>query len=469
MSLNTAEKFEENEQYDKAYEEYKKEYTRKSKDIYILERLGHLAVLLEKKDEAEEYFNKLLEIDPMNTLAYEQLMDIHMHDSRYKYYIARGNLHSIEKEFSHAINDFKKALNKAQTDEEINSTRFVLANLYEQVDKNHQAIDEYLRILDIAQEKKLLEMVYLKLAQIYVNENSIESAIEILERALENDIDSTNIKENLARIYLKNNQPEKSGNLTQDSLTKIRSLLDENNNQKAFSMLESNKDKYKNNAQYYSLLALYYFNIKDWKNSLKNVDEFEKFEKNSPLSYQMRALIFEEQQKDFEAHINWAKYNLIKKEKEIALNEYFLAYQLNNNDIDVITGIAELLEDTKDKIQAAEFWERLILLDKTNKRAFEKAAEFKESIGAYTEEAEILEKLYQLDDKSLITIKKLAKVYEKIKNKEKSLEFYNKFVSLSPVNEEYEKIKVKIQKLTETEFESDDGLIGKIMKLFAKI
>lgn len=469
MSINIAEQLEDDEQYDRAYEEYKKIYAQKPKSIEILERLGHLAIILDKKSDAEEYFSKILELDATSVLAYEQLMDIYVHTDRYKYYIARANLHAVQQELSHAISDFKKALDKAQADSEISSTRFVLANLYEQVGKNHQAIDEYLRVLDITKDSELLEVVCLKLAQIYVKENSIVSAIETLERAMATGISTKNLKENLAQLYLKNNQPDKARELTQDNLVKIRSLLDEGDNQSAFKILEASQNNYKNNAQYHSLLAQYYFNVKEWGKSLLSVSEFEKFEKNSPLAYQMRALIFEEQGSDFDAHINWAKYNLARKDKDVALNEYMLAYQLKDNDIKLLRNIAELLEDTGDKMHAAEFWERLTLLEPENKKALEKVAEFKENIGDYRGEAEILEKLYALDNKSAITVKKMAKVYEKIKDKEKAIEFYAKFVSLSPVNEEYEQAHAKIKKLETTELEADDGLIGKIMKLFSKV
>ena len=469
MSINIAEQLEENEQYDKAYEEYRKIYVQKPKSIEILERLGHLAIILDKKTDAEEYYSKILELDATSVLAYEQLMDIYVHTDRYKYYIARANLHAVQQELSHAISDFKKALDKAQTDAEISSTRFVLASLYEQVGKEHQAIDEYLRILDTAKENELLEIVYLKLAQIYVNENSLGSAIETLERARTNRIETKNINENLAQLYLKNNQPESVRELTQDALLQIRSLLDEGNNQAAFELLEASKNNYKNNGKYHSLLAQYYFNTKNWEKSLLSVNEFEKFEKNSPLVYQMRALIFEEQGQDFYAHINWAKYNLARKDKDVALNEYLSAYQFKEDDGELVKNIAELLEDMGNKTQAAEFWERLAGLEPDNKKSLEKVAEFRGNIGDYRGEAEILEKLYALDNKSAIVVKKLAQVYEKLKNKEKAIEFYARFVAMSPVNQEYEQAQVKIKKLESTELEADEGLIGKIMKLFSKV
>lgn len=465
MSINIAEQLEENEQYDKAYEEYKKLHAQKPKDIDILERLGHLAVMLQKNDDATEYFSKILELDPTSILAYEQLMDVYMHTDRYKYYITRGNLHVVQEELSHAVRDFKKALAQAQATEEMNTTRFVLANLYEQLGKPHQAIDEYLRILDTS---VVNEIVYLKLAQIYVNENSLSSAVEILERARENDYDTDNVKENLAQLYLRTGNPDKARDLTQNELVKVKSLLEEEKNQAALDILEANKTKYAKDAQYHSLLAQYYFNIKDWDKSLEAVIEYDKLEQNSPLTYQMRALVYEEKGSDFEAHINWAKYSFARKDKDVALNEYLSAYQINDQDVVLIRNLAELIEDMGDRTHAVEFWEKLAKLDSGNRKALEKSAEFKESIGDYRGEAELLEKLYALDNKNSIVVKNLAKVYEKLRNKDKALEYYNKFVSISPVNDDYELAKAKIAKLEATEMEEDEGLLGKIMRLFAK-
>ena len=465
MSANIAEQLEENEQYDKAYEEYKKAHAQNPKSIDILERLGHLAVMLDKSADAIEHYNKILELDSTSVLAYEQLMDLYMHSDRYKYYISRGNLHIVQEELSHAMNDFKKALNHAQTEPESNSTRFVLANLYEQTGKPHQAIDEYLRIIDTG---NVNEFVYLKLAQVYLSENSVTSAIETLERARENGYDIDNVKETLAQIYLQNNQPEKARILSNNDLIKVKSLLEEEKNAAAFEILDKIKAENIKNAQYHSLLAQYYFNVKDWENSLESIDEFDKLEQNSPLTYQMRALVNEEKGNDFDAHINWAKYSLSRRDKDVALNEYFSAYQVKDNDSELVKNIAELIEDMGDKTHAAEFWEKLVNLDSKNKKALEKVAEFKENIGDYRSEAEMLEKLYAIDDKNSVAVKKLAKSYERIKNKEKALEYYNRYISISPVNEEYEQIKTKIRKLETSEFEEDAGLLGKFMGFFNK-
>lgn len=461
---NLAEQFEENEQFDKAYEEYKKMYSQRPKSIEILQSLGHLAVILNKKEEAVEYYNKILELDMTSTLAHEQLMDLYVHTDRYKYYVARGNLHIVEQLLSHAINDFKKALTQAQETEEMSSCHFVLATLYEQTGKPHQAIDEYLRILDSGNTNAA---VYLKLAKIYENEDAVQSAVEILERARSSDFDTIEIKEYLAKLYLKNNQPSKAIELSEDKMVKVRGLLDADKNREAFDILNSvaSKDK---NAKFYSLLAQYYYNNKEWDKSLETVKEFDKLENNSPLTYQMRALIYEEKGDDFNSHINWAKFSLTKKDLDVALNEYFAAYQVKNDDANLVREIAELLEDTGDKNHAAEFYEKLLELTPNDKKALQKMAEFKENIGDYADAANFLDKLCSIDSKNTVMIKKLAGLYEKLRNKAKAVEYYQKFISLSPVNDEYEAIVQKLAKLENTEMEQEEGFLDKLMNMFAK-
>ena len=107
MSIALAEQYEENGEYEKALDEYKKSYESNSKDLSLLERLGSLSVMLDKKDDAELYYNKMLELDATNVMAYEQLMDIYVTTDKFKYYIYRGNLHSVSHQYEHAINDYK--------------------------------------------------------------------------------------------------------------------------------------------------------------------------------------------------------------------------------------------------------------------------------------------------------------------------------------------------------------------------
>ena len=136
MSLQLAEQFEANEQYEDALREYKKEYQKNPDDLGLLERLGHLNLILDMPEEAAGYYHEILKRDITNSLAYEQLMSIYENTDKYKYYIYRGNKNSIEGKIDFAINDFKKALGVANEETQIIMTRLTLANLYKK-NKGH--------------------------------------------------------------------------------------------------------------------------------------------------------------------------------------------------------------------------------------------------------------------------------------------------------------------------------------------
>lgn len=465
MSIQLAEQFEENEQYTQAYDEYKKLYERNPKDLSLLERLGHLSMLLENKEEAAEYYSKILEFDATNVLAYEQLMDIYVTSDRYKYYIYRGNLHTVEHKLEHAINDYKKAVNCAQTDNDTLTARFVLGTLLEQEGNNLKAIDEYLKVIEY---ENTHEEVYTRLANLYLKENATGSAVEVLERALKNGFNSVNIKEQLSDLYLRNGNPEKAFETTSDELTKVKCLLDMDKKSEAIEKLEQMKDQYGHIAQYHSLRAQYYYMINEFDKALASVEEFSKMEQNSPLSYQMRALIFEEQNDDYNAHLNWGKYNLVRGNKDIAINEFLNAYQLKNNDLNLLNTLAVLLEESGDRNHAMELYERISKLDENNKKSLEKLAEFRESIGDYRAQADYLLKLYKLDKRNSTVVRKLGEAYEKSHNKPAAVECYEKYLEIGKGNPDYEKIQHKLDKLAHTDMSEDEGLLDKILGWFNK-
>ena len=465
MSLQTAEQYEENEQYTQAYEEYKKLHEKNPKDLSILERLGHLSMLLDNKEEAADFYTKILEFDATNVLAYEQLMDIYVTTDRFKYYVYRGNLHSVEHQLEHAINDYKKAVNSAQEDKEMLSARFVLGTLYEQTGNNVKAIDEYLKVID---HEDTHEEVYIRLSNLYLKEDAIPSAIEVLERARKSGFDTINIKEKLSDLYLKNGNPEKAIDITSDELTKVKCLLDMGKKDEAIEKLQQMDDQYNHIAQFHSLKAQYYYMNSEYDKALESVEKFNELEKNSPLTYQMRALIYEGKNNDYNAHINWGKYNLVRGNKDIAINEYLNAYQLKNDDLELLNTLAMLLEESNDKNHAMEFYERISKLDENDKKSLEKLAEFRESIGDYRMQAEYLLKLYHLDKRNALTVKKLGEAYDKLRNKQNAIECYEKFLEIGKGSPEYSKIQHKLEKLKNTNIQEYEGFLDRFINWFNK-
>ena len=409
--MTLAEQYENDEQYEKAYEEYKKQYENGKENVHILQKLGHLASILNKKDEAEEYYKKVVALDKKNIVAYEQLMDICFENNdKFTYYLSRGQMHVLQEQYEHAINDFKKAIAHGEQDERLNSTRYMLADLYEKTNQQNKAIDEYLKISDTEYASS---ETYLKLAALYYKTDFLESAIEILQRAKDDGFEG--LDEALAQYYSRANDSEKALNLTKDNMLKARSLMELGRNDEAIELLKSMHDQYKNDSQYCALIAQYYFEIGELETALEKVNEFAKVAPNSPLIYQMRALIYEKKGDEFNEHVNWAKFNNVKGDTDIALNEYMIAHQIDENNIDVIITIADTLDKT-DKNHSVEFYEKLLELQPNNKRALQKLAEFRDRIGDYIEMVNYLDKLKQIDPRNPYVIANYERANQMVTN-----------------------------------------------------
>ncbi len=464
MSLQLAAQFEANEQYEQAYEEYKKEYENNPDDLGLLERMGHLSLILERPDEAAGYYYEILKRDVTNPLAYEQLMSIYENKDKYKYYVYRGNKNSIEGKLEFAINDFKKALSYAQEDEtQLIMTRLTLANLYRQTGNNLKAIDEYNFIIEY---DNLHEDIFLQLADIYMQDEAYSSALDVLHRAKDKGFDTDRINEALAAVYLKSGNPEKSIEFTKDELLKIQSMLELGQVEQAYAKLNALPEAYKQSPRYYTLQAQYYYSSKDFKKALEFIDEYNKIQPNSPLTYQMRALVYDESGDDYLAHVNWGRYNMLRGNKDIAINEFINAVQLKAEDVGVMFTLADLLTETGDTNHAAEYYEKINKIDPKNKEALRKLAQFREGIGDYRMQVEYLEKLAEIDPKDVDTLKELAKGYEKTREKDKAVETYTKYLELVKDPVEYKKAKDKLDKLEAGGTEEAVGLLDKIMGFF---
>ena len=311
------------------------------------------------------------------------------------------------------------------------------------------------------------EEVFIKLADLYVKEDIITSAIDVLERAVQK-FDSDSVKEKLAHLYLKNDQPQLAIDLTNDELFKVKCMLESGETYEAFKILTDNQAKYSNNAEFHALMAQYFFISEDYNKALECVEAYNKINPNSPLVYQMRALIYENKNDDYNAHLNWAKFNLVRKNKDIAINEFLNAYQLNEKNVELMLTLAQLLEESGDRNHAIEFWEKISKLEPTNKKAWEKLADFRESIGDYRMQADYLENLYELDKRNAIVVKKLAQTYERIKNKPAAIEYYTKYTQIASIADDAEVVRQRLQKLAHTNMQDDEGLLDKIMRIFNK-
>lgn len=468
MSLQIAEQFEANEQYEDAYREYKKVYEQNPDDLGLLERLAHVSLILEKNDEAASYYYEILKRDVTNPLAYEQLMSIYENTDKYKYYVYRGNKHSIEGKLEFATNDFKKALAVAEDETQTIMVRLTLANLYRQMGNSMKAIDEYNMIMEY---DNLHEDIFLQLADLYLQDEAYSSAIDTLMRAKQKGFDTDKVNEGLAAVYLKSGNPKDAMDFTKDELLKIQCMLELGEVDEAYKKLESIPGELKTSSRYFTLKAQYYYSSKDFDKALQYVDEYNKVSPNSPLTYQMRALIYDENGDEFNAHLNWGKYNILRKNTDIAINEFLNAVQIKDNDIDLLFSLAALLTETGEVNHAAEYYEKIVKYEPTNKEALTKLALFREGIGDYKMQVKYLEKIVENDPKDLNALKNLAKGYEKIKATKQAIDVYNKYLELVKDPVDYKAVKDKLEKLENmgtSDVESSEGLIDKIMGFFNK-
>ena len=418
--MKVAEQLEMDEKFEEAYAEYRKELPHKQGDVELLTKLAHLALILDKKEDAKAYYGRILEIDPPNILAHEQLIDIFANEDRFKYYLLRGNLHSLQQQFSHAKSDYRKAIDNAKDQEESLPARYLLAGLCEGQEKYQEAIDEYLKISDYDEKN---QAIFLKLAELYEKTEGIVASIEILERGRQ-DRGFKDFEEILAGYYIRNSQPEKAFEYTKNDLTKARALMDMEKNEEAFEILNRVKDNYKDSPLIHSLLAQYYFQKGMKDEAFGEIDEYAKLAPNSPLIYQMRALIYEKEGDSFNEHLNWGKYNILKGEKDVALNEYLTAYQFDNSNSELIETIATQLEGLKDYTKACEFWERLADIEPKNTTALQKLAVFRDSIGDYTGAFDYMQRLKEVDPRNAFVNDNFEKFKDRAENGGSLMSFF---------------------------------------------
>jgi tetratricopeptide (TPR) repeat protein len=311
---------------------------------------------------------------------------------------------------------------------------------------------------------------YLRLANLYAQDDVIGSAIETLERAMQAGHDNEVVRESLAKLYLKDNTPQKAKEVTRNKLTEIKAKLALNELEDAKKDLENIDENLKKDVQYYSLLAEYYYTTKEFDKALEAVENYAQMQPNHPLIFQMRALIYEETQDDYMATLNWAKYHLVRDQKDVAINELLGAYQLKNDDADMVAMLASLLENSGEVHQSMEFYARLAELEPNNKTAMEKLSKYWEDNGDNRLAVEYLEKLLEADKRNFAAMRKLADLYQKTRDRESAIAMYKKYLQTAPQGDEWEKVQAKLNKLENTEAPSEqsDGLLDKIIEFFTK-
>ena len=420
-----------------------------------------------KNEEAILHWEKALLLNPTDVGAYSKLADLYYETNQFKHYLTRGKLKFTEGKATHAISDFKKAVENSQNNKDTLEATFLLAQMYEITNKTDLAIEEYTKMLNIEDNVN----VYFKLGELYEKEDR-NIAAEKLKQGVEKFPDSLLLNEKLAIILNKLNKPNEALEYAQSFETKAKSYLLQNENNKALE--EINKIGVKTEA-YLSLLSEYYFNTESFEDCLKTIEELEKVNGLNPLPYQMKALVYEEKNDKLNSALNWGRCYLLQDKKEMALSEFLQAHSLDKKNTKVIEDIINLYENMNEKYPALEFAEKLIKLEPENVSILKKIAKHSIEEGDISAAIESLEKIAKLAENDYATFDELAKLYKKKKNYAKELHYLEKYLLKAPVSDKTPIVKNRIDELRSIDLSKSEqpeteeaGLIDKIFDFLGK-
>ena len=462
-ALIKAQQFEEEDKYEQAYECYKYAYETNKNDTDILQKLATSAQMLQHDIEAINYWQQYMNQKPEDPISYNQLLDLYFHDNKYEYYMTRAKLKTLEGRLIQAADDYKKAINNTTEEKEIIAARYLLAQTYELVNKPLKAIDEYLKILDYDHNQN----VYLSLAKLYYSEDK-SAALNILQQAIQQYPDSTEIKEFLCQLYLATGDYEQAEKYAVSIFNKIKALLMQEKNEEAFNLLQNLSDKEKQDVSYSALMAEYYYNTNDNENTLKWIETFEKINPDSPLPSQMRALVYEKLNDEYKSHFYWGKYYIKKGNQELALDEYLNAYNTNQQNVEVIKELINLYSVLDDKFACAEFCEKLVAIEKDDIATIKRLIKFYEEQGYEDKVIEYLFALAEINPKDYECLLKLAKHAESNNRINDAIDYYNKYLKFAPNSDEKEEVKKKVGMLENGEAPEEEGFLDKLLNLFSK-
>lgn len=333
-----------------------------------------------KLQEALAIYEDIIKLNPIDEVALSCVMDIYLElDDKFNYYLSRANVNISQGKMEYAINDTKKALD---LDMENIEARRKLARLYKVDNKNLKAIDEFSRILEINSAEI---DVYFELVDLYMREDSIESAISIAQRGLELFKNDANLKNMLAQLYFKANDFENALRVVEDEFLKIKILLQDEQNDKAKELLEkyeiNNLDDNQKRS-YYILKAQLSYNTKEFDSALSSIEEYVKLSGPDALSFQMKALIYEELNDDFNMYLNWGFCYKLQGKLDEAIVEFNNAHQANEKNKDALVELANLYMHNKERFVSMEYWQKVYEIDK-DEQAREILAEFYYSEGNF--------------------------------------------------------------------------------------
>lgn len=331
-------------------------------NLETLHQRANDALINEQTERAIEIYNQILAELPSDEIALSQLMDLYYSTNRELYYLTRANLNISHQKYEHAINDCKKAIG---TEPNSLPANIKLARLYKVTKKNLRAIDIFSHILEIDPEN--FES-YKELTDLYLLENSPQSAVGILQKGIEHSKNKEKefFQNLLAKIYFDLGDYENATAVALDETLKIKILLQKGDSIEAKKMLDKcNLEKMtkEQKASHASLLAQYYYNENEFEKALDAVNNYVELNLPDAISFQMKALIFEQMDKPFESAYSWGFCNKVQGKFEEAIVEFLHAFQIDSKNKNNLIELANLYQKTGENFTSIEFWQKVYDID----------------------------------------------------------------------------------------------------------
>lgn len=464
--LDQAQMLIDQEQYESAYELLEKSYDKLKNDAEYIEKIALLSKTLEKNEEAAKFWEELIVLNSNSLVAYSELLDIYNETNKYKYYITRAKYKILNDKVSQSIDDYKKAIDVTNNEDEIINARFLRAKSYEHLGKIQSAIDDYYRILEYKDDMA----IYYKLADMYAQTDDKFSAMNVLDKGTKAFPDNPELNEFYANLLMRDGQFDKALEHAVYDFSKAKIYLMKGDNEAALEIL--NKIDNKQNANYPALMAEYYFNLKDWENCKKYINEFRELSPENPLVYQMLALVQEENNDDYGYHFYMGRCYSYKQDYEMALAEYLNAHRFDPNRTEAIKEIIKINETLGDNTSLMEFYEKLYRQEPNNTVALKGLGDIYANMYEFRSAIEYYEKLVKTEPDNYEAYKQLGFCHEKNKNNSQAKAAYENYLAKAPLSPDTEKVKEKLSKMGNTdsyaETTEEEGFIDKIMKLFSK-
>ncbi len=464
--LDRGQELEEKEEWENAHSLYVEGIKLYPQNIDLLFRTAHVEEVQGNRDEAIKIWERVIMLNPNDSGSYAKLAELYYDVDKYKYYMTRAKLRVTEEKPTHAISDLKKAVEASPDDKATLEALFLLGQMYIQVGKPQQAIEEFVKMLQIEDNIN----VYMILSQLYEEEDP-DMAIDTLKQGIEKFPEAKVLQERLAILYSQQNNPENALEYAQSPNAKAKAYLQQGDNEKAFE--EINKITVKDYS-YHSLLSEYYFNTKKYDECLQTISTLEKMNALNPIPYQMKALVYEERNDNYNAFYNWGKCYELQGKSEMALAEYLNAYHEDEKNPAAISHIVNLYEILDEKYSALEFLQKLIEIEPNNETMLKKLSNYYMKEGNTEEAIEILEKCVSNGTKDYVIYGTLANFYDKNKRFAKALKAYEKYIEIAPVSNDTEFVKSRIDKLREMDIKEEaepteeEGFFDKLINLFKK-